>query len=87
MPGRRRTDAEFLLIALASRRTGHSITAHFALASALPTPKQTEKVSISLPVVNWLVFYSFVIDHEIPFAYERPLCHERSYLKCKPLPM
>jgi hypothetical protein len=27
-----------------------------------------------LPVGDWIVFYSFVIDHEIPFAYERPLC-------------
>jgi hypothetical protein len=27
-----------------------------------------------LPAGNWIVFYSFVIDHEIPFAYERPLC-------------
>jgi hypothetical protein len=26
------------------------------------------------PVGNWKVFYSFVIDHDIPFAYERPLC-------------
>ena len=27
-----------------------------------------------MPVRNWIVFYSFVIDHEIPFAYVRPLC-------------
>jgi hypothetical protein len=39
------------------------------LASALPAPEQTDKVfAISLPVGNWIVFYSFVIDHEIPFA-------------------
>ncbi|WP_079543815.1 hypothetical protein [Bradyrhizobium lablabi] len=31
-------------------------------------------IAISLPVGNWIVFYSFVIDHDIPFAYERPLC-------------
>jgi hypothetical protein len=49
------------------------------LASALPTPEQTEKVSISLPVRNWIVFYSFVIDHEIQFAYERPLCAKSSH--------
>jgi hypothetical protein len=44
------------------------------LAGALPAPEQTEGFAISLPVGNWIVFYSFVIDHEIPFAYERPLC-------------
>jgi hypothetical protein len=44
------------------------------LASALPASEQTDKVfAVSLPVGNWIVFYSFVIDHEIP-AYERPLC-------------
>jgi hypothetical protein len=44
------------------------------LASALPAPEQTDKVfAISLPVGNWIFFYSFVIDHEIQFAYERPL--------------
>jgi hypothetical protein len=42
------------------------------LASALPAPEQAEGFTISLPVGNWIVFYSFVIDHEIPFAYERP---------------
>jgi hypothetical protein len=25
-----------------------------------------------------MVFYSFVIDHEIPFAYDRPLCANSS---------
>ncbi len=35
--------------------------------------------AISLPVGNWIVFYSFVIDHEIPFAYERPLCARSSH--------
>jgi len=45
------------------------------LASTLPAPEQTDKVfAISLPVGNWIVFHSFVIDHEISFAYERPLC-------------
>src|ERR1700726_3977828 len=44
------------------------------LASALPAPELTRVFAISLPVGNWIVFYSFVIDHEIPFAYERPLC-------------
>jgi len=34
---------------------------------------------ISLPVGNWIVFYSFVIDHEIPFAYEGPLCANRGH--------
>ena len=27
-----------------------------------------------MPVENRIVFYSFVIDHEIPFAYEGLLC-------------
>jgi hypothetical protein len=45
------------------------------VSAALPAPEQTDKVfAISLPVGNWIVFYSFVIDHEVPFAYERPLC-------------
>jgi hypothetical protein len=41
-----------------------------------PCPRLSRLTSfaISLPVGNWIVFYSFVIDHEIPFAYERPLC-------------
>jgi len=30
--------------------------------------------TISLPVGSWKVFHSFVIDYDIPFAYERPLC-------------
>jgi hypothetical protein len=39
--------------------------------SALPRPEQTDKIYDLLPVGNW--FYSFVIEHEIPFANERPL--------------
>jgi hypothetical protein len=27
-----------------------------------------------VPVGNWMVFYSFANDHEIPLAHERPLC-------------
>jgi hypothetical protein len=40
--------------------------------SALPAPEQTDKIYDLLPGGNW--FYSFVIDHEIPFAHGRPLC-------------
>jgi hypothetical protein len=43
--------------------------------SALPAPEQTDKIYGLLPGGNW--FYSFVIDHEIPFAYGRPLCAKR----------
>jgi hypothetical protein len=32
-----------------------------------------------LPVGSRIVFYSFVIDHEIPFAYEQPLCARSSH--------
>jgi hypothetical protein len=41
---------------------------------ALSAPEQTDKgFTISLSVRSSIAFYSFVIDHEIPFAYERPL--------------
>src|ERR1700733_14066216 len=42
------------------------------LASTLPARDLT-RFSISLPVGNWIASCSFVIDDEIPFAYERPL--------------
>jgi hypothetical protein len=33
-----------------------------------------------VPVGNWIVFYSFVFGHEIPFAYERPALRQKQAL-------
>src|SRR5450755_4903212 len=52
------------------RECFHSIS---NMASALPAPEQADKVSRSLAGWKLDSFYSFVIGHEIPFAYERPI--------------
>jgi hypothetical protein len=44
------------------------------MASALPAPEQADKVLQSPSSWKLEVFYSFTIDHEILFAYERRLC-------------
>lgn len=51
-------------------------------ASTLPAPEQTDKGLQSPCRLETGVFYSFVMDHEIPFAYERPLCARQE----RPLP-
>ena len=63
--------------------TVHSANVRFAPGAALRQlirfdvfayQSLTDSISAeSLSVEGWIIFYSFIIGREIPFAYERPL--------------